>query len=57
MKTRFIEALVGLFMLGGIIAFLVLAFKVSGLTLHHDDETYKVTAGLINLTVKFLVRA
>lgn len=49
MKTRFVEATVGLFMLGAVAAFLMLAFQVSGLTMQHDDETYRITADFENI--------
>lgn len=43
-KQHRIEFIVGLFMIAGIIALSVLAFKVSGLTVLENGETYKVTA-------------
>ena len=49
MKSRVIESSVGLFMLAAVVAFLVLAFKVSGLTLHHSENTYHISAGFDNI--------
>ena len=49
MKTRFVEATVGLFMLGAICAFLVLAFNVSGFTMQHNDDIFRVTADFDNI--------
>ena len=49
MKARYIDATVGIFILAAFIAFLVLAFKVSGLTMHHEDDVYKVTADFDNI--------
>ena len=44
LSQRTIEFLVGLFLLAGIIAFLVLAFKVSGLTSFFKQDGYEVSA-------------
>jgi len=49
MRQRGIEIIVGLLMLVGIIAFIVLAFKVSGFTTFTDAETYKITAEFANV--------
>lgn len=49
MRQRGIEIIVGLLMLAGIIAFIVLAFKVSGFTTFTDAETYKITAEFTNV--------
>ncbi len=49
MAKRSIETLVGLFMLAGIIALLVLAFRVSGLTTYTASNTYSVTADFDNI--------
>jgi phospholipid/cholesterol/gamma-HCH transport system substrate-binding protein len=46
---RLIEAAVGLLILGALSAFLVLAFKVSGLTVHQGSQTYEVTAHFDNI--------
>lgn len=43
-KERYIESFVGLFILLGMMALLVLAFKVSGLTQLFPQKTYAVTA-------------
>lgn len=43
-RERYIESFVGLFILMGVIALLVLAFKVSGLTQLFPQKTYAVTA-------------
>jgi phospholipid/cholesterol/gamma-HCH transport system substrate-binding protein len=48
-NERRIEFTVGLFFLIGIIAFLILAFKVSGLTELSDSRTYNITAKFINV--------
>ena len=49
MRQRGIEIIVGLLMLAGIIAFIVLAFKVSGFTALTDADTYKITAEFTNV--------
>lgn len=49
MRERIIEILVGFFMLFGILALLVLAFKVSGLTSAVDANGYNITAVFDNV--------
>lgn len=49
MRQRTIELVVGLFMLAGIIALLMLALKVSGLNLNIGDDYYVVTASFGNI--------
>jgi len=44
-----VEFIVGLFILAGIIALLLLAFKVSGLSNYSSHNTYKVTAVFDNI--------
>lgn len=44
MSQRFLESLVGLFLLFALLALSVLAFKVSGLTSLFPGKTYEVTA-------------
>jgi phospholipid/cholesterol/gamma-HCH transport system substrate-binding protein len=44
LSQRYIESLVGLFLLFALVALTVLAFKVSGLTSLFPAKTYKVTA-------------
>jgi phospholipid/cholesterol/gamma-HCH transport system substrate-binding protein len=44
LSQRTVESFVGVFLLAGIIALLVLAFKVSGLTSFFKTEGYEVTA-------------
>ena len=44
LSQRFVETLVGLFLIAAIAALLVLAFKVSGLTSFFTREGYNVTA-------------
>lgn len=44
MRQRTVEITVGIFLLAAIVALLVLAFKVSGLTALTDTPSYKVTA-------------
>lgn len=48
-SQRTIESLVGLFLMGAIIALIVLAFKVSGLTSFFKTEGYDVTATFDNI--------
>jgi len=48
-RERIIEILVGFFMLFGILALLVLAFKVSGLTSAVDANGYNITAVFDNV--------
>ena len=49
MRERIIEVWVGFFMLVGILALLVLAFKVSGLSSAIGDEGYNITAAFDNV--------
>lgn len=49
MRRHGIEIIVGLLMIAGIIAFAVLAFKVSGFTNFTDHDTYTVTAAFTNV--------
>ncbi len=49
MRARSIETLVGLFMLAGIVALLVLALKVSGLSSYVGGTGYIVTANFDNV--------
>lgn len=49
MRMRFIELTVGTFMVLGIIALVVMAFRVSGLTVSSYGETYKLKAYFENL--------
>lgn len=49
MHTRTVETLVGLFMLAGIIALLVLALKVSGLSNYVGGGGYIITADFDNV--------
>lgn len=49
MRKYWVEFIVGLLMIAGIIAFVVLAFKVSGFTTFSDHETYKITAEFTNV--------
>lgn len=44
MRMRTVEISVGGFMIAGILALIVLALKVSGLSLNTDHETYRVHA-------------
>ncbi|MDD7805439.1 MAG: outer membrane lipid asymmetry maintenance protein MlaD [Endozoicomonas sp. (ex Botrylloides leachii)] len=44
MRMRTIEISVGAFMLAGVLAMVVLALKVSGLSLHASNNTYQVYA-------------
>ena len=48
-REKYIETAVGLFMLAAIIAMLVLAFKVSGLSLSLGRSSYSVTASFANI--------
>ena len=48
-QRRWIEILVGLFMLAGFLALFFLAMKVSNLTLFSDDAGYRVTARFDNI--------
>lgn len=49
MRERIIEIWVGLFMLLGILALLVLAFKVSGLSSSVGENGYNITAAFDNV--------
>ncbi len=49
MKIRHLEFLVGLFMLLGIIALVLMALRVSGISLQQSHETYKIKARFENL--------
>ena len=44
LKKRMLELLVGLFMLAGILAMFVLAFKVSGLSQYSTRDSFRVSA-------------
>jgi len=46
---RFVETIVGLFMIAGIACLVVLAFKVSGLTTYTVANSYKITADFDNI--------
>jgi len=46
---RGIELIVGLFIIFGVIAFIVLAFKVSGLTTLRSENAYRITADFNNI--------
>jgi len=48
-RQRYIELIVGLFMIAAIVAFVFLAFKVSGLTTYTSTNTYKITAEFDNI--------
>lgn len=49
MQTRTLEISVGLFLLGGLLALLLLALRVSGLSVGSSSETYKVYAYFNNI--------
>lgn len=49
MQKRFIEVLVGLFMLAGLASLAMLALRVSGLTQHQSTHTYKIFAEFDNI--------
>lgn len=49
MRERIIEIWVGFFMLFGILALLILAFKVSGLSSAIDENGYNITAAFDNV--------
>ncbi|MDK2778532.1 MAG: outer membrane lipid asymmetry maintenance protein MlaD [Pseudomonadota bacterium] len=49
MRMRYIEISVGIFMVMGIIAIVLMAFRVSGLSLQSTGETYTVKAHFENL--------
>lgn len=49
MQTRTLEIGVGLFLLGGLLALLLLALRVSGLTVGHSTDTYRLYAYFDNV--------
>ncbi|MCE5364532.1 outer membrane lipid asymmetry maintenance protein MlaD [Pseudomonas anguilliseptica] len=49
MQNRTLEVGVGLFLLAGLLAFLLLALRVSGLTVGSSDNTYKIYAHFDNI--------
>ena len=49
MQNRTLEIGVGLFLLAGLLALLLLALRVSGLTVGNSDNTYKVYAHFENI--------
>jgi len=49
MQNRTLEVGVGLFLLAGLLAFLLLALRVSGLTVGSGGDTYKVYAHFDNI--------
>jgi phospholipid/cholesterol/gamma-HCH transport system substrate-binding protein len=49
MQNRTLEVGVGLFLLAGLLALLLLALRVSGLTVGNNDSTYKVYANFDNI--------
>lgn len=49
MRKPIVELIVGLFMLVGILALVVLAFRISGLTNYGSGDTYAVTADFDNI--------
>lgn len=49
MRTRTLEVIVGLFMLAGILALLMLALKVSGLSTYMGSNGYLVSASFDNI--------
>ncbi len=49
MRKPIVELVVGLFMLIGIVALVILAFKISGLTSFGNSKTYTVTADFDNI--------
>ena len=50
MRTRNLELTVGLFILAGLLALLILALRVSGLTLNSSGDTYTVYAHFDNVS-------
>lgn len=50
MRTRTLELTVGLFILAGLLALLILALRVSGLTLSTNGDTYTVYAHFDNVS-------
>ena len=49
MNKRFVEFLVGLFILGGMVSLFVLAFKISGLSQYSNSNAYTVAAVFDNI--------
>ena len=49
MRIRAVEISVGVFLLAGLCALLLLALRVSGLTVAHNPDTYKLTAHFDNI--------
>ena len=49
MRMRYIELSVGAFMVLGVIAIVLMAFRVSGLTIRSSDDTYTIKAHFENL--------
>ncbi len=49
MRVRAVEISVGVFLLVGILALLLLALRVSGLTVANNTDTYKLTAHFDNI--------
>ena len=50
MQTRTLEIGVGLFILAGLLALLLLALRVSGLTIGNSGDTYKLYAYFDNIS-------
>jgi phospholipid/cholesterol/gamma-HCH transport system substrate-binding protein len=48
-NRRIIELAVGIFIIAGIVAMLLLAFKVSGLSTYSDHSSFKITAIFDNI--------
>jgi phospholipid/cholesterol/gamma-HCH transport system substrate-binding protein len=48
-KQRQVDVSVGLFMVFGLLAFFVMAMKVSGVSMHAFTKTYQVTADFVNV--------
>ena len=51
MREKSMEVTVGFFMLAGLFALLILAFKISGLTLDDSRSAYMVTADFNNIGI------
>lgn len=49
MRVRHIEIAVGAFMIAGFLAFIILAFKVSGLTTYSGDASFRISAAFDNV--------
>ena len=49
MRMRFVELSVGVFMVMGVVALVLMAFRVSGLSVNDTGETYTVKARFENL--------